>query len=53
MHLNAFDGFSWAQVLQPVRQTRIAGSKHYRVISVVAYICACVDASRMVFWDRS
>ena len=39
--LNAFDGFSWAQVLWLVWLTRIAGSKHYRVIARLIYPTQC------------
>ena len=55
VHLNAFDGFSWAQVLWPVRPTRIAGSKHYRVIARLIYSTQhskCLSGV-LILWFRS
>ena len=36
-----------------MRPRRVTGGEFFTLYCVVAYIAACVDASRMVFWDRS
>ena len=42
-----------AEVAGIMHPQRVTGGEFFTLYCVVAYIAACVDASRMVFWDRS
>ena len=42
-----------AEVPGGMRPWRVTGGEFSTLYCVVAYIAACVDVSRMVFWDRS
>ena len=42
-----------AEVPDGMHPWRVTGREFFTLYCVVAYIAACVDASRMVFWDRS
>ena len=42
-----------AEVPGRMRPQRVTGGEFFTLYCVVAYIAACVDASRTVFWDHS
>ena len=42
-----------AEVPGGMRPRRVTGREFSTLYCVVAYIAACVDTSRMVFWDCS
>ena len=52
LRLPTVDPYS-AEVPGGMHPQRVTGGEFFTLYCVVAYIAACVDASRTVFWDRS